>query len=122
MIILQKVSKIRQVNLLHFASWKCVRFRVRHASARLGDSKNVVQAVLNLLILEEIHHASIRFNRYGLKNPIMIRIDHSLVIVNPLSSGEIDTRQVGIYDGRKGGFVGGRRVRLGRCCRACKQD
>ena len=63
---------------------------VRHASDRLGDSKNVVQAVLNLLILEEIHHASSHFDRYGLTNPSIIRLDHCIVSVNPLFSVEID--------------------------------
>ena len=115
MIILQKVSKIRQVEILHFASWECARVRVCHTGARLGDSKNFVQAVLNLLNLEEIHHVSSRFGRYGLTNPIMIRFYRHLVSVNPLLSGEIDTRQVGIDDGREGGFVGGRCVGMG-CC------
>ena len=84
-----------------------MRVHVCHASAILGDSENVVQAVLNLFILKEIHHVSIRFNIYCLKNPSTVRIDHRIVGVNPLPSGDIDTRRVVIYDGLEVGFVGG---------------
>ena len=122
MIILQKVSKIRQVNILHFALGKCARVWVCHASSRLGESKNVVQAVLNILILEEIHHASSHFNRYGLTNPSMIRLDHRLVSVNTLSSGEMYTRLVGIDDSLEDGFVGGWCVGMGWCCCDREQD
>ena len=90
-----------------------MRFCVRHASARLGDSKNVVQAVLNLLILEEIHHVSSRFDRYGPTNTSMIWLDHRLVSVNTLSSGEMYTRLVGIDDSLEDGFVGGWCVGMG---------
>ena len=41
---------------------------------------------------------SCRFDRYGLTDPSMNRLDHRLVGVDPLSSGDIDTCQVGIED------------------------
>ena len=91
MIILQKVSKTRQVKIVHFASWKCARVCVCHAGARLREYENVVQAVLNLFILKYIHYVSSHFNRDCQTDPSMMRIDHRLVGVDPLWSGEIDT-------------------------------